>query len=176
MRYLSRMLMAVLFAGLAYGCGGNDFSDLHNFKEELRQRPKVPVEPLPEFMPYEPFAYSAGGMRHPFQPPVQVRPVDPDRPRSDVRPDPNRVRQYLEQYALGELKMVGNLSRAGTLYALIEDPVGGVHRVSPGDYMGRDHGRVIAVAEARIELTEIVPDGTGAYLERNRTVSLGGAE
>ncbi len=176
MHYLTRVLMVVGVASLLFGCDRNDYSDLQNFKEELRQRPKVPVEPLPEFMPYEPFAYSAGGIRHPFQPPQPVTPVDPDRPRSDVRPDPNRVRQYLEQYSIGNLRMVGNLSRDGNLYALVEDPGGGVHRVTPGDYMGRDHGRVTAVSESRIELTEIVPDGTGAYLERSRTVTLGGAE
>ncbi len=168
-------LLFVGFLGaLVAGCGGGDMADLRNFKNELAQRPKAPVEPLPEFLPYEPFAYAAGGLRNPFEPPVRVQPVDPDRPRSDVRPDANRVKQYLEQFGIGQLRVVGSLSREATLYALVEDPNGGVHRVQPGDYMGIDHGRVTGVSEDRIDLIEIVPDGVGGWVERARTMSLGG--
>jgi type IV pilus assembly protein PilP len=42
--------------------------------------------------------------------------------------------------------------------------------------MGTDHGRIQDIAETAIELIEIVPDGTGGWVERARTVSLGGGD
>jgi type IV pilus assembly protein PilP len=169
-----RLLAGVAVILTVAGCSGRDHRDLEVFKGQLQQRPKPPLAPLPEFMPYQAFAYSAGNLRSPFEPPQRVQPVDPNRARSDVRPDRNRVRQFLEQFSVGQLKMVGSLSREASLYALIEDPSGGVHRVARGDYMGTDHGRVLAIGENRIDLVEIVADGAGGWIERGRTVSLGG--
>ncbi len=93
-----------------------------------------------------------------------------------MRPDPNRPRQYLEQYPVGNLTMVGTLSQEARTFALVQDADGGVHRVERGDYMGTDHGRILAIEESAIELLEIVPDGTGGWVERSRTVSLGGGD
>jgi len=39
--------------------------------------------------------------------------------------------------------------------------------------MGTDHGEVHIIEEGSIELIEIVPDGTGGWVERARTVALG---
>jgi type IV pilus assembly protein PilP len=38
--------------------------------------------------------------------------------------------------------------------------------------MGTDHGRIVSIDEAVIELDEIVPDGVGGWLKRSRTVRL----
>ena len=91
-----------------------------------------------------------------------------------VTPDFNRVKQFLEQYTIARLTMGGTLSQTGTMFALVQDGDGGVHRVQTGDYMGTDHGKIQIIDEAAIELIEIVPDGTGGWVERARTVSLGG--
>jgi type IV pilus assembly protein PilP len=40
--------------------------------------------------------------------------------------------------------------------------------------MGTDHGRVHRIADNELELIEIVPDGTGGWVERARSVTLGG--
>ena len=68
--------------------------------------------------------------------------------------------------------MVGTLAQNEIMFALIEDGEGGVHRVQSGDYIGTDHGKIQMVGETSIELIEIVPDGTGGWVERERTVSL----
>ena len=93
-----------------------------------------------------------------------------------MKPNPNRVKQYLEQFTIASLAMVGTLSQGPAMYALIQDSDGGVHRVQQGDYMGTDHGKIQSIDEAAIELVEIVPDGTGSWVERIRTVSLGGGD
>jgi len=69
--------------------------------------------------------------------------------------------------------MVGTLQGAsGSLFALIQDEVGGIHRVRAGNYMGQNYGRVIGVNETRIELIEIVPNGRGGWVERPRSLTL----
>jgi type IV pilus assembly protein PilP len=72
--------------------------------------------------------------------------------------------------------MVGTLEQSGRTYGLIKDADGGVHRVQRGDYMGTDHGKIQSIDETEIELIEIVPDGTGSWVERARTVNLASAD
>ena len=159
------------------GCmGGQDFSDLEGFMDEVEAKPKGQIEPLPEFLPYQAFAYAAGNMRSPFEPPVEIKPVPPDQKNANVRPDNNRVKQYLEQFNVAQLRMVGTLAQGPALYGLVQDGGGGVHRVRTGDYMGTDHGRIQSINESQIEMIEIVADGTGGWIERSRAMSLGGGE
>jgi type IV pilus assembly protein PilP len=165
----------LLLATLVSGCGGEDYSDIQAFMADVDARPKAPITPLPPFTQVEPFAYEASGLRSPFEPPVVIKP-GPRPTGPQVKPNPNRVRQYLEQYTIASLSMVGTLARGASMYALIQDSDGGVHRVQTGDYMGTDHGKIQTIDESEIELVEIVPDGTGSWVERIRTVSLGGGE
>lgn len=172
---LARLLVAVALAWLLVACdgGAEDFAELRQHMDDVRQRPQRSIEPLPEFKAYEPFAYGAAGERSPFEAPeiAQRRRAADD---LQVRPDPDRPRQYLEGYTLAELRMVGTLQRAGQRYALVRDENGVVHRVSRGDYMGTNHGRIAMIDEREIELEEIVSDGTGGWLQRTRRLSLAG--
>ncbi len=173
----SRLFACLLVSVTAVGCGaGGNYDDLQTFMDEVESRPKGRIAPLPEFRSYEAFAYSAANLRSPFEPPQVVKPVPIGQARSDVRPDPIRVKQFLEQFNIAQLQMVGTLSQAATIYGLIQDADGGVHRVRPGDYMGTDHGRILAINESQIEMIEIVADGAGGWIERSRTVSIGGGE
>lgn len=64
--------LGLSLAALA-GCGGgSDFGDLQQFMDEVRAKPKGTIEPLPAFIPYEAFTYSAAALRHPFQPPRET--------------------------------------------------------------------------------------------------------
>lgn len=167
-----RALALVCLVSILAGCssGQKRFSDLEEFMREVQERPQRPPDPLPEFKPYEPFAYSAAGNRSPFEPPVEQRRRPEGMP--EVQPDQNRVKQYLEQFSLNDLRMVGTLERDTEAFALIQDGSGGVHRVSAGDFMGPNHGEIRAVAEFGIELEEIVPDGVGGWVLRSRTIPL----
>ena len=168
-------VLLALLVGTLTGCDTGDFTDLQAFMVEVEARPAPALPPLPPFTPAEPFAYEAMGLRSPFEPPVVVRPSQrPTGPQ--VKPNPNRIKQYLEQYTIASLAMVGTLAQGPAMYALIQDGDGGVHRVESGDYMGTDHGKIQSIDEAELELIEIVPDGTGSWVERIRTVSLGGGD
>lgn len=171
MRFL--VLGAIISAGLLVGCSSSgDYADLQSFLDEVDAKPKGQIEPLPPFVPYKPFRYQAAALRSPFEPPVVLKPVRSDGRRVLVEPDFNRVKEYLEQFPVGQLRMVGTLSQREDLFGLVQDPEGGVHRVNTGNYMGTDFGKIEIIEDIAIELIEIVPDGTGGWVQRQRTVAL----
>ncbi len=174
LKYFSRVLCVFSF-GLLVACGGGDMRDLDAFMAEKRARPGGVIEPIPTFKAYEAFAYSAATMRSPFDRPVEVREVTQLNARSAIRPDNERGKEFLEQFTFDSLRMVGNLERGGQEWTLVQDPDGGIHRVRVGSYLGRDHGKVVAMGEAFVAVVEIVSDGTAeGWVERPRTIELSG--
>ena len=154
------------------GCGSSrDFSDLQAYMDEVRARPKGSIEPLPKFQPYESFTYSAAALRSPFQPAVKIDLASRQKGSMDVKPDESRVKQFLEDFNIETFQMVGTLANDSGIFALISSS-SGVHRVRVGDYLGRNHGRISAIDDAKIDVVEIVPDGDGGWLERPRSLSL----
>jgi type IV pilus assembly protein PilP len=168
----SKILISVFALASLSACSpSKDYSDLNAFMDEVDSRPRGRIEPLPPIETIPPFSYLASNQRSPFEPPVVLKRVDrQDGPK--VTPDFNRVKQFLEQYAISQLAMVGTLAQGPVVFGLIQDGDGGVHRVQAGDFMGTDHGKIQNVGDTSIELIEIVPDGTGGWVERERTVSL----
>lgn len=165
------ILCALALAGLS-GCGaGSDFSDLQAYMDEVRARPKGSIEPLPKFLPYEAFTYGAAALRSPFQPPIKIELAKQQKGSKDIRPDETRIKQFLEGFNIEAFEMVGTLSNTGGTFALVRG-AGGVHRVKVGDYLGRNHGRIVGIDEAKVEVIEIVPDGEGGWLERPRSLAL----
>ncbi|MBC7198759.1 pilus assembly protein PilP [Pseudomonas sp. S5(2021)] len=168
----SRVWFSALLVLALTGCsGGNDFTDLQQYLDEVRARPKGSIEPLPPFVPYEAFIYSASAMRHPFQPPIKVDLAQRQKGTKNIHPDETRVRQFLEGFNIENFVMVGTLSNRDGRYALVLGG-GGVHRVKVGDYLGRNHGRIVEISEASVDVVEIVPDGDGGWLERPRSLNL----
>ncbi len=189
--YLVNKRLVVRVVALAFslnwlaGCAEQDMSDLRNFVETTkRTTPVRKPDPAPEPVPYDPFAYTAQGLKDPFV----VSPFAQEEELSmtqevamasggnytGVRPDPNRVREELEKYSLGSLKMMGTMrvSGAGDLWALILAPDGVVHRVQKNNYLGTNHGKIVGLSEQRVDLKEIVADGPGRWQERESFLSL----
>lgn len=165
------IVAAVLSLGLV-GCDSSgSFADLQTFMDEVRARPKGAIEPMPKEVIYEPFTYVAAALRSPFQPPVKIDFVSQQKGNADVQPDETRVKQFLEGFNIESFVMVGTLSNEAGVYALIRGS-DGVHRIRMGDYLGGNHGRVVAITAAGVEIIEIVSDGDGGWLERPRTLAL----
>lgn len=146
-------------------CSSAD-DDLQSFINETKREGGGRVEPLPEVKPYETFIYSASGLRSPFVP------SGPSGPAAALRPDTKRNREFLEQFPLDTLKMVGTLNLGGKTYGLIETRDGLVNRVLPGNYIGQNDGRITEITASKIFVREIVPDGTGGYIERPAAIAL----
>jgi type IV pilus assembly protein PilP len=169
--YRMRVLCAV-GAMLALGaCGNGEMDDLHAYIATVKARQHGPIEPLPEFAPYETFTYKAHNLRDPFLPflrPAVARGGDPN----GLRPDINRPREALEEFPLDALRMVGILERQGERWALVRAPNGTIHRVKPGNHLGQNFGRVLAVRDNQIEVREIISDGLGGWIERGAALAL----
>lgn len=172
-RVLSAAVLAVAVLSLA-GCSGSaKEEDLEDFYATVQNQGKGRIKPLPPFETVAPFAYQAGNLRSPFEPPVLAAVRQAPKGGRAVKPDPTRVKQFLEQFNVGQLAMVGTLAQGGQLYGLVRDYEDGVHRVRKGDYMGSDHGRITRIDDVSIELLEIVADGSGGWVERQRLVTMG---
>jgi type IV pilus assembly protein PilP len=163
-----RIIFAV--AGLAGalllgGCSG-DLDELRAEIEKAKQRPGGRIQPLPEVKPYVSYEYTMMDRRSPFL--QSLAGENPGGPRPDVQ----RAREYLEQFPLDTLKMVGTLRLGNAYYGLLQTNDGLIHRVLPGNHVGQNDGRVMTIGDARISVTEIVPDGLGGYLERPAALAL----
>lgn len=163
---------------LLSACGGGErFADLRVFMQEVENKPRGNIAPLPEFEAYQAFTYGAANQRSPFEPPIIVPPKTKEQKANiGVKPPKNHVKQYLERFPLSALAMVGTLQKDNDTFALIEDSQGGVHRVQVGDFMGDQWGQIESIEDTRIDITEIVSDGAGGWLRRPRTVELRGGQ
>jgi type IV pilus assembly protein PilP len=147
------------------GCSSG-MDELRAEIEAAKARPGGRIEPLPEVVPYESYAYSQSGERSPF---LQSLAGESG---AGPRPDSKRAREYLEQFPLDTLKMVGTLRLGGANYGLVQTKDGLIHRVLPGNHLGQNDGRITSVNDARIAVVEIVPDGLGGYIERQAALAV----
>ena len=166
-------LLALASAGwLLAGCAGGSFEDIDAFMAEVKAKPAGIIKPIPPFKAYKAFTYSATGLRSPFERPIEVEEIARLQVSTTVKPDENRTREYLEQFSIDSLEMVGTLQQSGTLWALMRDQTGGVHRVTTGNYVGKNHGRIVEATDSYLSVVEIVPNGVDGWVQRPRTIKL----
>jgi type IV pilus assembly protein PilP len=167
---IARWLGLATAIAILSGCG-SDMGDLQSYIDEVKARPGGRIEPLPEIRPAPSFVYEAGERRSPFAPDTPQRRGRND-PSAVEGPDPNRPREFLEQFSLDTLRMVGTLRGRTGSFGLIQTADGLVHRVAIGNHMGQNFGRIASISESEIALVEIIPDGLGGYIERPAAIGL----
>ena len=159
-RRLRQLLVVTAAAAMLAACSGDD--DLHQYVAEVKARKSTKIDPIPQIKQYEAFTYVAGDRREPFTPtlPESARGSDA------VRPDMNRNREPLEEFPLDSLKLAGIIDYNKVHYAMIKAPDGIIHRVTVGNYMGQNFGKITKITESEVSLDEIVPDGFGGFKEQ----------
>ncbi len=168
-----KLLLVLAACILVPACSSsNDQAELREYIEEVKARPPRMIEPMPTFRPYEAFVYGAAATRSPFDPPVEEKQRVVSEVDTNIKPDLTREKEFLETFDLGSLRMVGTLEMHGTLWALIRDPSGGIHRVTTGNYLGKDHGRIVETSRAQLDIVEIVSNGLDGWVERPRVLKL----
>jgi type IV pilus assembly protein PilP len=166
----SRRLLLLGLAGAALaGCSGG-MNDLRAYIDEVKARPGGRIEPLPQIQPAPTFLYEPGNRRSPFVPDAPERARSG--PNSVQGPDPNRPREFLEQFPLDTMHMVGTLTVGGGTFGLLQTADGLIHRVSVGNHIGQNYGRIMSISESEISLVEVIPDGLGGYIERPASIAL----
>ena len=174
-----------LLAGVLVGCAEPDMNQVQQFVANAQKTtPVKKLDPPPEIKLYLPFSYTAQGTKDPFILAPFAQEEELELPQELVaqspnytgpRPDPNRIREELEKYSLGSLKMMGTFRMSGgggDLWALVLAPDNVVHRVQKNNYLGTNHGKIIGITEQRVELKELVPEGPGRWQERESFLSL----
>jgi type IV pilus assembly protein PilP len=157
---LACVALAAVGYALLTACSSAD-NELSRFIEDTKKQPGGRVEPLPEIKPYETYVYAAADLRSPFLPSSPGSGAG----LAGVRPDQKRNREFLEQYSLDTLKMVGTLRLGGSIFGL-------VHRGTAGNHIGQAEGKIIEISPSKISLVEIVPDSLGGYMERPAALAL----
>jgi len=167
------ILLSAVSAGLL-ACSADPTTDLKQYAEEVKNQQVSHIEPLPEFRPYESFTYAANDLRDPFTEPSfsNQQAMTIQTSNSSIKPDFDRPAEPLEEFPLDSLRMVGTLEQGDTSWALINDTDGTIHRVQTGNYAGQNHGKITRVTEFEVELTEIIPDGIGGWMERQATIAI----
>ncbi len=170
----ARWLVLASLCGGLMACSGNPNADLEEYVRTTKSQTKSSIEPLPEFQPYESFTYQATDLRDPFTAPTfsTTRAVSNVASNNGIKPDFDRPTEPLEEFPLDSLRMVGTLEQREDQWALINDTDGTIHRVQPGNYAGQNHGKIIRITDFEIELTEIIPDGIGGWVERQSSIAI----
>ena len=166
---------ALLLPGLLLlsACSSGDMDDLKTYAEEVKSRKSQRIEPLPEIRVPELFAYQMHDRPDPFRPFVEeAREETGSTSNKGIAPPANHVKEELEQFPLDTLRMVGTLQKDAQNWGLVTAPDGAEHRIQPGNYMGKNYGKITLVADDRVELVEIVPDGMGGWQERAARLDL----
>lgn len=167
----NKYLLLVFVCILATGCSvRGSHSELQNYITTTKAQPARPIEALPVFHPLPPYSYAAITERSPFQRPVQE--LTSIQGGKSVVPNFTRAKEFLESFTITSMSMVGTVQKGEVLWALIDTGQGSVERATVGNYMGRNHGKIISAAVTQIEIMEIVSDGDDGWVERPRVIQL----
>ncbi len=171
------LLVLAVFSvlGLA-GCGPSDQDDLQRWLAEQRNATKPRVVRLPEPTKFSPQPYTQEGAVEPFsvQKLTQALKRESNQATSNaalIATELARRKEPLELSPLDSVAMLGSLTKAGQLVALVRvDRL--LYQVRVGNYLGQNYGRIIKVSETDLTLREIVQDAAGEWIERTATLQL----
>lgn len=163
--------LGLLFVFVAMvGCSSQRYDDLDSYIEDVKRKTKGRIEPLPEVKTYEAYTYQAHDLRDPFTP-YEEEPSE-ELAQPGISPDTQRKRESLEAFPLDSLGYVGHLEKDGVLWGLVSAPDKSVYRVQVGNFMGKNFGEIISISETAILLKEIIPNGSGGWVEREASLAL----
>ena len=157
---------------LLSGCF-DDTSDLKAYVVQVKANRTVSIDPMPEVPIFDHFDYSAHALRSPFDIPQVERIQEKiQQKKGCLSPDPERIKEPLERFALSDLIMRGTLGKTHELWALIEASDKSFHRVGEGAYLGLFNGRISYIGYKNVTVVELVPDGSGCWVKRETVVTM----
>ena len=167
-----RVTLVLIIIAILSACSKGDVSDLQQYVNETKTKHKGNIEPLPVVESYERYQYHSADKRDPFKPSVSLVKSISLSASNGITPDAKRTREDLEQFPLESLHMVGIMHNGGLTWGLIKAPDNTIYRVRKGNYMGKNHGKILNIAENKIQLKEIVSDGIGGWIEKPNSITI----
>ena len=168
-----KMLPALLASLSLLGCSASGNQDLVAYMEQTKTEAgnRSRIDPLPAYPPYVAVVYNSAGLRSPFDPPRDIV-VSDIRGKTTGSPDLSRPKEFLEQFNIAELSMVGTIEKGGVRWALVKDGRRSIHRVKVGNYVGQNYGHIRDIRPRGIDLIETVVNGQGDWVERPRSLEM----
>lgn len=165
---------ALALCVLLAACANDKFDDLNEYIKEVQARAGTPIAPLPDIKPYERFIYRDESLRDPFRPATKAPApaTGTSGSKSKLRPNIDRNREALEQYSLDALKMVGSLNKDKDKWAIVKTSDGLIFRVKAGNHIGKNFGEITRITDKQVDITEIISDGLGSWIERQATLKI----
>jgi type IV pilus assembly protein PilP len=169
------MMVVLTVSVLLSGCSEHSMSDLESYVNAEKAKKAGRIKLVPEFKAYDSYIYVVDeNGRSPFEPMQQEEMVanELDVSGAGIVPDVIRHRESLEGFPLDTLKYVGSLERDGKLWAIIISPDTLIHKIQVGNYIGQNYGKIINISDSQIEISELVSNGIGGWIERLAGLSL----
>lgn len=166
---MARILTGLMIIVLA-GCNANsNTEDLESFVRDAYKNHKPDIDPLPTLTPVQVFIYQSSGKTDPFDR-NNLRTQKPQENRveqGELAPDTTRRKEPLETFPLDSLELVGIMQQGEIDWGIVRAPDGTVHRLTEGNYIGKNYGQVVVIEESRIRLAELTRDSSGRWEKRN---------
>lgn len=165
-------LLLVMLASLS-ACGDSEETEIRAWMEAERKEIKVVTPKLSEPKVYVPISYEGKSSIDPFDPAKLLVVLARLKAESSngIKPDMERRREALEAFPLDSLKMVGTIEKNKVVYALVQADKT-VYQVKAGGYVGQNFGKITKIDEDAIDITEIVQDAAGDWVEREAKLEL----
>ncbi|WP_423839927.1 pilus assembly protein PilP [Vibrio mytili] len=168
----NRSLLMALTAALLIGCQANDDS-LTDYINNVENQARRDVEKLKPAEQYVAVAYDPKVLREPFELPQEATIATQPVAREDCWQPPSRKRTgKLEKFPLNQLRLKGVMGMGNTVSGLVQAPNGTVYKVKPGQYLGRNNGKVTHVSHNYLLINETLPDGLGCWQKRKVKLAL----
>ena len=114
--------------------------------------------------------YDSKGKIDPFEPLIQEKPPQEDKPVVDNRP--KRILTPLEKIELSQIRLVAVIIMKDRSIAMVEEASGKGYEVGIGTYIGKNQGKVFEIRKSSIVVKELVKDYKGRLKERVREIKL----
>ncbi|ELB2894691.1 pilus assembly protein PilP [Vibrio alginolyticus] len=168
----SKSLLLVLMGSLLMGCQAND-ELLTDFIRGVETQARREVEKLKPADKYVAVTYAPEVQRAPFELPKEATIATQPVARKDCWQPPSRRRTgKLEKFPLSQLRLKGVMGMDNTVSGLVQAPNGTVYKVKPGQYLGRNNGKVTHVSHSYLLINETLPDGLGCWQKRKVKLAL----
>lgn len=165
--YISLGLSALTVLMLS-GCDSSSgLGDLKTWEKTETDKFPLRVEPLPKVRPYNAPQVEIQNIVDPFK----QRLIVASGVAGGVSPDKTRRKEPLEAFNLDTMAMVGSMSKAGKVFALIKTRENVVYQVGVGNYIGQNYGKILAIEETSFRIREQIQDGD-VWVEKERDVNL----
>lgn len=171
-----KLIVPIISSLFLISCGITN-SDIKEQISKIKKTNVSIMEELPKLREYEQIDYDGEKYHDPFDIPagqmITRKTMElPATKTQKQKPDYDRPREYLENYSLDSLTMVGTLKKRGEMWALIVDRSGIIHKVKEGNYLGQNSGKIIKITENNIDLDEIIPNEQSGWVTRNANLGI----